>query len=319
MSHQESQLEDLVYDALEKAIQHAGEQRLLSKGAGKSGLIPGGRVTKQKKSAIEQCLNTAIGLFTVREAPEGQGKSATTVHYVTITERGIQALLAKRTWDQRKELLERCASTYRELARRALLSTIEKDLQQLQVERQRLDQRASEVRDLLSRVINEELSDITRQRQKLDQHLAELQRMQNDVESIAVAESDGMQTASGAGEFDEQSRQDQSTEAISELHRDLCRELVFSWQDNPEPEIRAALERVMINAGLEPVGEPGDVVPFDAREHQTESDLLPGQPARVIEPGWQLTTPLGAVLLARAKVLAVESAEETCHATHAEH
>lgn len=319
MSHQESQLEDLVYDALEKAIQVAGEQRLLSKGADKVGLIPGGRMTQQKKSAIEQCLNPAIGLFTVREVPEGKGKSASTAHYVTITERGIQALLEKRSWDRRKQLVQQCASIYLEVARRALLSTIEKDLQQLRVERQRLDQRTSEVSELLSQVINEELTEITKRQQKLDQHLAELQRLRNEVESFGFAESDSELGAVNVPKFDDRGRQAPSTEATSEMHRDLCRELVFTWQDNPEPEIRSALERVMINAGLEPVGEPGEVVAFDAREHQTESDLLPGQPARVIEPGWQLTMPLGSMLLARAKVQAIESTEETRHAAHAEH
>ena len=91
------------------------------------------------------------------------------------------------------------------------------------------------------------------------------------------------------------------TEGDIDFQRDICRELVFAWEDHQEA--RTALERVMTNIGLEPIGEVGQQVNFDNREHQTNSNFQPGQVCKIVEPGWQLVSPRGILMIARAKVI----------------
>lgn len=82
----------------------------------------------------------------------------------------------------------------------------------------------------------------------------------------------------------------------------LAMQLVLAWRDYPDPQTRAALERLMLFSGMARVGAPGDVVPFNGIHHSTEDDLWPDDPAVIVTPGWGVPTDGRVRVLERAKV-----------------
>jgi hypothetical protein len=286
-----SDVSQLVLDALQTALQQEGECRLVTQGK-KKGLLPGG-VSKAKAEAVRQCLDAKLGLFRVREVMEG-GKA---VHFVAPTPEGIEALFERWTPAQRAELLKKCATSYKEAADEAARRLVEAELQQVVAQQEQLARRAGELRDVVVRMATEQLDAVRRAKEDLDRQAAGIRKLIEEPPH-----------GSGRGEESRPSPGRQvglpQTDGDIDFQRDLCRELVFAWQDTTTPAAREALERVMLNSGLEPVGSVGQAVTFDGREHQTEGDLLPGQPAVVVEPGWRYRSPRGVLLIAQAVVAA---------------
>ncbi len=96
-----------------------------------------------------------------------------------------------------------------------------------------------------------------------------------------------------------------SDEAERDFHREVSVQLVFAWEDaEGEPATREALADVMFNMGLRRLGESGMAVSFEGLKHETEEDLLPGDPAVVVEPGWELLRGTRSRVVGRAKVRA---------------
>jgi hypothetical protein len=310
MSMAKQEVGDLVLAALETALEHEGECRLLTAGKQK-GLLPGGRATAAKTQAMDKCLDPELGLFTIREVEEGKGKSASKVRYVTITRRGIELLLMRRTPAERHELLEKCANPHKELAQEALLNVVEEELKRIESQREALDNRSTELRQVIKKPASDQLAALDRARRDLDRQFEELQRL-----------TSGMNVpANGTvppGPRERPPRPDPASEGDIEFQQHLCHQLVFAWQDNADPEARAVLEPAMLNAGLERVGEVGETVPFDNRDHRTASNLLPGEPARIIEPGWQLVSQRGTLLIAPMEVTSAANAEGVVHGSDAQ-
>jgi hypothetical protein len=299
----EREVGGLVLEALEKAIQQEGESRLVSKGTKTPGLLPGGKQTAAKQEAKDQCLDPRLGLFEVREVEEGKGKSAAKVHFVTITPAGIELLFGRISASRRAELLEKCANPHKEAALEASLRAVEGELRQVAVEQERLDKRASELRDFVKRMVDEQLTAIDQRRESLERQAAEIKRL-----APCGPRAPGPSLVPPP---------EPTTEEDIDFQRSLCRELVFAWQDASDAQVREDLERVMMNTGLEPMGEVGAIVPFDGREHRTESDLRPGDPAEVVGRGWQLLTPQGPLLIAPAQVAVPQKSQEIGNAPHA--
>lgn len=88
-----------------------------------------------------------------------------------------------------------------------------------------------------------------------------------------------------------------------DFQKNVSEELVFCWQDATTDEARAALERALFNVGVERLAAPGDIIAFDGIAHYTEDEVVEGQAVEVIQPAWQLSTPRGTSLLARARVI----------------
>ncbi|MEM6931356.1 MAG: hypothetical protein AAF602_30780, partial [Myxococcota bacterium] len=76
----------------------------------------------------------------------------------------------------------------------------------------------------------------------------------------------------------------------------VLNELAFAWADAAEGA-RPVLERVLINIGARRLLEVDASVAFDGRLHETEDDLFPDEPARVVEPGWVHGTAQSRVIL----------------------
>ncbi len=309
MSTPKREIGDLLLEALETALEREGECRLMPKGARAKGLLPAGRLTAARKQTLEQCLDRELGLFSVREVEEGEGTSTTKAYFVTITPRGIEFLFARRTPAERQELLSKCANPHKEIAHDAWLRVTADELNRITSERELLDKRAAELRKLIKEVVEEQFAALDRARKDLERQRDELQGVAHPIPEPGGPERPGKKTGDRPiGPV---------TDGDIDFQRDLCRELVFAWQDNSEPEARAALEVVMGNAGLERFGETGETVSFDNREHHAASDLLPGQPAVVLEPGWQLKSPRGTLLIAPMQVTAAGHPGEVGHASNA--
>ena len=314
MAVEPSEISELVVDALEKAIQQEGEIRLLAKGAGKPGLLAGGKLTAAKQKAIDQCLDPSLAWFSVREAEEGKGKTAGKVQYLSITRPGVETLFARRSPAERIELLEKCANPHKEAANDALLRLAEIDLKAIDQERARLEERDAALRGLVQRIASVQIAALEQDRIQLERRASEVRSMSALAEQTAIEKPAKGEPQQSRVPIERQP----VTEGDADYQRSLARELVFAWQDSSDSEARAVLERVMMNAGLDRIGEAGDQVSFDGRDHHTESDLLPGHPAVIVEPGWQLVSPRGTMLIAPAQVASANE-KEVGDAAHAQH
>ena len=304
---------DAVLEALEKSLQNEGPCRLYTSGK-KSGLFQGKKGSAALNQAIIKC--TTLNLFTISEVDEPKAK---TVEVGTITRDGLQVLFQHRTPEQRQELLEKCANPHKELAQDVLLTVTEQELQQLGAQQATLNQRASHLRMTLQRIIEEQLTVVEQSRTLLNaQHAA----LQNLIDGITRPQSEVFSTAEphkGMRSLPKSDRTTPKSDGDIDFQMQLCRELVFAWQDESDPQIRSALEPAMLNSGLEPVGEVGETVFFDNRDHRSDSNVMPGQAAVVIERGWMLTSPRGTRLISPIQVEAAAKEGDAIHEAHAQH
>lgn len=102
-------------------------------------------------------------------------------------------------------------------------------------------------------------------------------------------------------------RLEPDNEAERDFHRELAQELVFAWED-ADPPTKEGLARVMLAMGLRRIGEAGETVPFDGLHHATKDDLLPGETAHVVVPGWRLMRGARSWMLGKATVSAAPPA-----------
>ncbi len=283
-------LPELVLTALETAMQSEGESRLVSVSK-KTGLLPGGAASAAKTLAKKHCTDPELNLFTVREVNEG----AKVTQFCVITENGIESLFQHRAPAVRAELAKRAASTHLSVAKLVLARLAEKELHELNREWKRLGEQADELRVSLSKLVSEQLEAVESQRELLASQAEKLRAL--------VSSSRHEPTVQVDPEVAPRRSSEAKTDEAIDFQRDLCRELVFAWQDAPaDSDERAALERVMHNTGLEAVGELGDVVKFTAVDHATEDELNPGDEASITEPGWLYRSRRGELLVAPAKV-----------------
>lgn len=94
-------------------------------------------------------------------------------------------------------------------------------------------------------------------------------------------------------------------EAERDFHREIAQELVFAWEDTQDATARRALEQVMHNVGIRPLGTIGEEVPFDGTLHTSSEGLWPDDPARVEQSGWELQRGTRSRVLAKASVRGV--------------
>ena len=66
----------------------------------------------------------------------------------------------------------------------------------------------------------------------------------------------------------------------------------------------------MYNVGLEPVGERGQMLPFNGTMHDTEEEVAAEDSVVVKEPGWRLSNSRGTYLITKARV--VKAGAESC-------
>ncbi len=281
----------MTLEALEKALE-CDTPMPLKTTAARAGLLPGGRDTPVKKRAREECLNKQIGLFDIsgtEAAPQ-----------VIPTRTGIETLFAHTEAAKRRVLLEKAADTFKEVSGEVVMKLAAAELKELTQRQGDLARRAGELRSQLGAMLKEQLAsvenilgEVTRQAEELRVQSKKFDSPEAIVKSGTI-EEEGQRTA--------RDRPRPETDGDIDFQRDLCRELALTWEDTPEA--RGALERVMINAGLEQIGEAGEIVPFDAGQHRpiAGNEVLAGQHVRIVEPGWVFQSPRGVLPIVRPKV-----------------
>lgn len=301
---------DLI-EVLQKAIQQEGECRLVARGARLPGLLPG---TGKKTEALQaHCLNPESDLFRiVREATEGSGKSAKKSVFVELTPKGVEALFESLPVEAHAAVIERTSPQYARTARDASVRVAAGRMKALQAELSDVVNRQQQLSDLLKSIAEQQRKALSADRERLETAIKSAERLLVDADEKAPDRSDGRGKRNGTSKSDEP-----RSEEDLDFQRDVAEELVYAWKDSPDQNSREALERVMRNAGLMPVGDAGEKTSFDGRLHVTDDDLDPGDPAMITEPGWRLTNSRGNYLIARARVRRQPTLQEsTAHGRH---
>jgi hypothetical protein len=298
-------LNSLTIDALEKALQLETPSRL-KPAAKKPGLLPPGPATTAKTAATKECLDATLGLFDVT--------GTATEQLVRITRAGVAALLKGKPPAEWPALLDKAAAPLKPVAKEVALELAAAELKTLAKQQAELAARVGALRGQLIGMVREQLADVERQLGDVSAEAESLRKIAQEPPPPPLTPPPPPGNPAGR-----QPSPRAETDADTDFQRDLCRELALTWQDTPEPEARQALERVMFNTGLEQVGEVGDVVAFDASQHDVESalELFPGQSAEVVEAGWEFTSHRGTLRLVRPRVVPSAPNESPAHAPHA--
>jgi hypothetical protein len=298
MDGEKPTLNPLTRDALKTAI--GSEKPIPLKKVGRTaGLTPGGKDTAAKMAARAQCLDTRLGLF---EKTGGSDDNP----LLRITPAGVESLLADSEPDERTELQAKAAEPFKAVIDAALTKLATDELKEIGERRAALDRQSSELRAQLSGMWKEQLAAVERA-------VTELRKQEEDIRAqMAADKGKGTDDTPEPPETEPDGRIKRpkpETDGDIDFQRDLCRELALVWEDTPEPDVRDALERVMLNAGLEQVGEVGESVGFDASQHKLASGsvVLPGQPVKVVEPGWVFRSPRGVLQIVKSKVASAPS------------
>jgi hypothetical protein len=310
--------DDLVVNALRKAIERDTEFRLVALGDAPQdgGLFPDRKGPAKK--AIKACTDGEKPLLVVREEA---GKGKTPNQFARITDKGITTLTGQTPLKEFPELIAAAAPLLRTRLIRSCLRSLGRRSGELDPwSHRRLAQAClnatkrqfDAIETRLQETVNEEqlLSDSINDFLKTTRTRIEnqRQRLAGELDSLVKAVTALVSPTDAAPEG--QPRHPQlpawqrvpTTDSEIDFQRNLSEELVFAWQDTAIPEIKAGLERALFNVGVERLGAPGDIVEFDGNTHHTDDEVADGEAVKVVLPGWQLVSPRGTSLLARAKV-----------------
>ncbi len=186
---------------------------------------------------------------------------------VEITRNGIAALVWLTHSDERADLVETAAKRYRKLI---LLAWVKQ---------------SNEAHDYWC-------SD----QQELSQHCS--------LEELSIADSQNINNVSAASPEKPVEASPQSPQGSAEaaFKRELTHELVISWKYAENTEAKKGIARALLNTGVTQIGEPGTKTDFVGRYHRSEEALFPGDPVRILEPGWLIHDGVGEYLLEKALV-----------------
>jgi hypothetical protein len=279
---------ELVRSALEKALIQEGEVRLISKGATQPGLFPGGAASKQKTDAINACFSHGL-LEKTREVEEGKGKSAKTTTFVKLTRSGMRAVFENLPIERAKEILSAVAPASFEEANQVFFEVAAQGIQKLQAELASLLKKENEVFGILQDMITQRTQFIAASKVQMEKELEQIRTLAQPHVPSPRADQASVRESRPKSEGD------------MDFQRDQSEQLVFAWQD-ADAQTKQALENVMFNLGLEPLGERGQDVDFDGRLHDTDDVVEVGERVVVTEPGWRYANPRGVYLICKTKV-----------------
>jgi hypothetical protein len=278
------QLPPIVVEALGKALQQDSPTKLTGSKATPS--LLGASKSRAADAAKAICLNRDFGLFNIVDA----SAHAT----VEIAPAGISAFVQQMSLPELRAFRDRVAERYRSSFDVASLAKAKGELLTL--------------RDAESAIQSQRKEIVTGHRQIVDGMQAEVKVAEQRL-AEARATAEWFKDLELPKERDEKTPPpDKVTEGDLDFMRDVSEELVYAWQDAEGTEARDSLERVMLNAGLEAIGEPGQQLPFDGRLHVSDDPVEAGQNVLVSRPGWRLHSPRGAYLIARASVSLLQTA-----------
>jgi hypothetical protein len=299
-------MDSVVLDALREAVRQERAIPLVKVGKGRAaeGLFP--KRTKPYGEAIKRCLDKDHGfLEVVREERKGK----TVRQFVRISERGLDALAAHLPIEEYGRLVAEAAPVFRGQLLELCLRSVRDRLGQSEEQRVRLAEVHQRMVAATADFMGAYVRQLEEEQRRVGGELAAALEARNRLaderaayESAAARANEGQPTRIVPLAF---------SEADLNFQRDISEELVYAWQNATSSETQAALARVLLNVGVERIGEAGERVEFDGRWHHSDDELHPGDPAKVVRHGWRLANQRGNRVLARAHVKAVPDAKGT--------
>jgi hypothetical protein len=259
-------------EALEAALRRGGEARLVKFGpkTANAGLFSDEKGTR--KEAIERCLQGASPLLRVVRTETVKNKEH---RFVTITLEGIDFLKSQLPAEQVSVLLD---------------VSIQQATQQ---EKQFEEQLVASVKDL---------------RGILDQTMRLAADVAGRMESAAARLGGEVQAArEWRSQLEKRLPKGPSppgappTDEDYAFVRRVTGDLVFSWEEEQDPNAREALERVLENSGAKRIGSVGERTTF-GQHHESSEPVREGDTVEIVQPGWIWEDEQRAFLLAPAKV-----------------
>jgi ElaB/YqjD/DUF883 family membrane-anchored ribosome-binding protein len=275
----------LSLELLRKALLSGGEIKLI--GNAKDALLSG-KISKSKEQVIKFIIDDKKLLARTREAQEGKGAKSKTVQFVKITDDGISFLVENSKPTDRRQLLESCAQIHKSTIFQAIAAASKNKLKEIETSIHKLASESKDVVRAVQDLAKSQLDFISKLLKEYEKEKSSLV-----IEPLDKEDVEGLQKAKMLVS---------RTDGEKNFQRQMCAELVLTWKEYPEPEIRSALEQAMSNTGMEQLGESGQIVNFDNKFHETKDDLLPNDKARVVSPGWSYVTEQGAIQISRVQV-----------------
>jgi hypothetical protein len=280
--------DQLVLDALEKALRVGHEFRLISVGKKPegAGLFPDEKGAR--KTALEKSLYTDPAFLTVVRSEEAQvGKRKTVHRFVTVTTKGIEHLCSKLPAEKLGDLLIIAAERAKE------------EVRALQAKADKIVEARQRVLDNVN-ALAQQLAEATHRSQAAVNDAAQKATvLQSHLDSLPLPAS-LMPSAPTRTPL-----RRASTEEEARFRQRAAQQLVFAWQEST-PEGREPIERALLNLGAEPIGRLGEHFEFAGRVHESREPMLPGDPVEILRPGWLLRDDSGGYLLGHAQVRAVQ-------------
>jgi hypothetical protein len=293
--------DDVVLEALRTAVQQEGEILLVKSGK-QAGLFKS-RTGKANQQAIATCLKSDPPLLEITREEKGSGKTKTVKQFARITNAGINVLINETAPAEYAALLSTAAPVHQQTVMLGCLQGV----QAIDAEIDRAIQTARTIHEaIMARALasmeslNHRVEELQVQRQALNEEINRLGSPPTIHEPSP--EPPEIQEPRPGPPPKRPIRPDPESEDDLDYQRAISQELVFAWRDATSEEARACLEQALFNVGVEPIGTPAEIVPFDGTLHDADGEIIAGQEAEVVEQGWQLENPRGVFTLLRAQV-----------------
>lgn len=200
--------------------------------------------------------------------------------FVRLTDAGLDALAAQLPTTHLDQALADAAAAYKTRFRESCLRATQARLRGLADRQRHLVAEHRRVIDAAQETINAQISALEEERRSLEQQ-------------ATVAVSPVPHT-----------RLEPCQDRDYEFIQHAAGLLVLEWRDSKHPQVRATLESILDSLSITKIGCVGESLRFDGRYHDALDDVTIEGMVTVAQPGWQLKTHRGTLVLLRAAVSA---------------
>lgn len=230
------------------------------------------------KRLIAACMDSSPPLL---ERVGQSGNADPKSKHVRLTSGGLEAIATHLTIANIERAAQTAAAPYKAEFRSACLKTTRGRLGRLVETQSHLVAEGRQLMDNATEAIIQQIDSLNKERQFVEECSRKLDK------AVPAARP-------------------QRVEPADDRDNDFLRKaadlLVFAWQDAEGAEARACLESVFVGLGIRPMHNPGTLVRFDGRHHQTMDAVEFGEQVVVSQPGWALRTHHGTVMLTKSVV-----------------
>jgi hypothetical protein len=284
--------DELISEALEKALLRGNEARLITVGKKPegAGLFPDEKGAR--KTAVEKCLYAEPAMLKVVRSEEVKiGKRKQVQRFVAITRHGIEFLFSKLAPDRVGDLFSQCSGQ----------AVAELHAQQTQFDK--IVQARQQVLDNVQALTQQLVATARRAQESVHDATEKATLLQSCLDGLPLPAS-LLPSAPARPPL-----RRTATEEEARFRKQTSQQMVFAWQESAL-EGREPIERALFNLGAEPIGRPGERVEFAGRIHECHESVFPGDSVEIVRSGWLLRDESGGYLLGHAQVKVVQQTAE---------